>query len=320
MNNSTIEGYRKFIITVIGIISSALLAFGMSQAQVDSFTTIATALAPVVAMIAYYIVNQIASKGKAQAEIDKISAQSEATISNLQAQANLTAVQQLSASVPVSALPTYKPSAEPEVSSQPIITIRQKIETMRDMVSTWEGTKLFYTKLYADKFEKALQRLVKLHPEYSSIEQARQAVLEVTGIKLTDQECETLGKTPGFLGAISASADIKIIDDLLAAIDRTPELDYLKKAFMAMARKLATKAIIDDALARIQSAPDGATIKSILLEFGLTKEQANKSIISGNSVDAIWGSTTPDVPTSYQYIQFDPYALAGVDRFTFEDI
>ena len=64
---TTKTGWQKFLVSIVGIVSSVGLAFGMSQAAVDSIVAIVTALIPIIAAIAYYIVNQLAAKGKAAA-------------------------------------------------------------------------------------------------------------------------------------------------------------------------------------------------------------------------------------------------------------
>ena len=70
MDFSTKAGWQKFLITLIGIIGTVALGFGFSQAKIESITATATTLVPIIATIGFWIVNQVAAKGKAKTVVE----------------------------------------------------------------------------------------------------------------------------------------------------------------------------------------------------------------------------------------------------------
>ncbi len=65
---TTKAGMQKAIITVVGIVGTVLIStFGWSPDKANVFITALTQFAPIIAAVLYYIVNQIAAKGKAKA-------------------------------------------------------------------------------------------------------------------------------------------------------------------------------------------------------------------------------------------------------------
>ena len=157
------------------------------------------------------------------------------------------------------------------------------------------------TGTFKDRFEAALKRFASVSG--TTIEAARLAVMEVAGVMLTDKECEMIGQQPGFLGALGANIDIHIIGDLLTAIDSTPELAYMKKSFTNRAVWYAVKGIVDEAVVRLYAGEGNAASRMVLQEFGYTPEQARNAQFSGA------------YPAG-----FDPWARAGIDPNTMQDI
>lgn len=210
------------------------------------------------------------------------------------------------------------------VEAPKILTIRERIVSARKMYSIWDNAKMLLLGTFKDRFESALKRLVLLNPNIKNVEAARQAIEEITGVCLDEKTCAAISGQPGMLGAVGANADIKIISDLLDAIDRMPELAYKKAEFTEVAIRYAIQNIIFDAIVRIQNGirantSEGFTVaKNVLKEFGLTDWQINKSEFSGAQVK-IWYSTTGQ-KDSYQLVDFDAYELANVDQVTLKDL
>lgn len=283
---TTKAGIQKFIVTLAGLLVEALTTFGVSQGMLDTIQSIVALATPILVLIIYYIVNQMAAKGKAATEVKKAEVVAD-TIKNLAITAPNVAM----------AVATYKVSAEPVV----IPNIKEKIKTARVMFGTWQGAKSVMLQTFKDRFETALKRYASIG--MTTIEAARKAVYDVTGVTMSDEACERIAKEPGLYGAVAANADIKIISDLLDAIDKYPELDYMKKAFIKLAVKAVVKGIVDEAVIRIQAGEGNAASRLALQEFGYTAEQARNAQYSGG---VVYG--------------FDPWAKAGVDPFTLEDL
>lgn len=206
------------------------------------------------------------------------------------------------------------------VSSTPFL-VKDRIKSARVMYGTWEGTKALMMGEFKQRFEDSLKRLVRLNPNIKSIDAARSAILEITGTIVDDKACEAIGQQPGMLGAVGANADIKIIGDLLNAIDKTKELGYMKTAFIRVATRYAVKSILDEVTIRVQQGDGNEQSRLALEEFGLTRWQINKSYESSGAGGEfrIWYSTT-NQPGTFQLRSFDQYMLAGVDSTTMEDL
>ena len=196
-------------------------------------------------------------------------------------------------------------------------SVKERIKTARALFGTWEGAKTYLLGTFKDRFEAALKRYAAL--SNSTVEAVRKTVLEVVGVQLDDKACEALGQTPGFLGAMSAAADITIISDLILAIDKTPELAYLKQAFTDRAVWYAVKSVVDSVVLRIQAGQGNAASKEALKELGLSQWQIDKSQWSGANLD-LWYSTMPEDKNSYSYRQFNVWQLVGIDPYTMKDI
>jgi hypothetical protein len=69
---STPAGWQKFWTYVIGTAATILVAFGVSQAKVDSMVSVAAMAVPVILTITSLIFNQLAATGKAKTELKKM--------------------------------------------------------------------------------------------------------------------------------------------------------------------------------------------------------------------------------------------------------
>ena len=305
---STKAGWQKFFMGLITI--GAMVATSLGLTGVDKWVTIAAVVAEFLAGVAFYISNQNAAKGKAATEIKKQEIQS-----------NL--VQNLATTAPEVAVAMI--TSNPTITPVKVRSIRDDITLARKATSTWEGSKAFLLQTFGDRFEYALKRMLMNNPSMKTIDAVRAAVMEIAQVQMTDKECELVSTTPGFLGALSAMIDTGIISDFFVAIDKTPELAYLKKQFMDRAEWYAVKAAVDSLANRITNGlnsdtPEGmAAAKLALQEFGFSEWQINKSMFSGGRVDKIWYSTTGE-KDSYQFVDFDQWRFAGVDPFTMKDI
>jgi hypothetical protein len=296
---TTKAGIQKFIVTLVGLVIEGLATFGVAQAKLDAISSVATIAAPIVAVVLYYIINQIAAKGKA-------------ITSQKVLETKVAMVEKLAVSAPDVAIAIAQTNPNPTVTAviptpanatvDPVPQVKDRIKDARKIYGTWEGAKLMLLSTFKDRFEAALKRFASVSG--TTIEAARLAVFEVAGVMLDDKACERISLQPGFLGALGANLDsAKIIPDLIAAIDKTPELEYLKKSFTARAIWYAVKAIVDDAVIRIQAGEGNAASRLALQEFGYTAEQARNAQYSGGAVDG-----------------FDPWARAGVNPYTMEDL
>jgi hypothetical protein len=207
--------------------------------------------------------------------------------------------------------------------------IKERIALVRKAYGTWEGAKAYLTSAFKDRYEAAIKRYASM--SLQPIEVVRKAIEEVVGIELTDKECETIGNTPGFVGAVTAGVDTGIISDFFTAIDKTPEMAYMKKRFIDRAIWLGVKGTIDEVNNRIVAGLNAYTdegtkaAKAAMMEFGLTQFMIDKSQFEGAAIKGVWYSTVKDkdgniVKDTYQFKDWDPYYFAGVDPFTMQDI
>jgi hypothetical protein len=295
---------KRTIIGFIMAIVAPLMASASSELK-DATSQTITLIVEAGIPIAFMVFQSLSDK--------KLAAKPASSISTSSGSPQITAP----VPVPIVPLPMTSPLAE---AAAPVIipSIKDRIKIARQTYGTWEGTKQLMLGTFKEAFESALRRLLRLNPNLKTLDAARAAILEIVGVQLDDKACEAIGQIPGFLGAVGANADIKIIGDLLDAIDRTPELSYMKAAFIKIATRYAVKNILDEVVLRIQAGQGDESSKRALEEFGLTRWQVDKSQWSGGNLQ-IWYSTT-NQKDSYGFRQFDQYMLAGVDNNTMEDL
>jgi hypothetical protein len=210
----------------------------------------------------------------------------------------------------------------PVSTGVPQNTLKVQIATTRAALSaSWEAVKSYLLGTFGARFEAALKRYANIN--MSTIEAARRAVMEVMEVQLDDKTCQAIGQIPGFLGALGAGLDVaKILPDLLSAIDRTPELVYMKTAFTKRAIWYAVKDACDAITVRCQTGK-AEDAKAALQEAGMTLWEAEKSapfmpfqMYYTTVKDPVTGA---GVPGTYGYRDFSAALLAGVDPITMED-
>ena len=283
---TTKAGIQKFIITILGIVVTALAMLGVTQAELDVLVSIVTMLAPILAMVAYYIVNQAAATGKAKANQAILETKTEM-------------IKTLAITAPEVAIAIAAPESVAVVA--PISLVKDRIKLARQTFSTWEGAKAMMLGTFKDRFEAALRRFASI--SNSPIEVVRLAVDEVVGVMLDTKTCEKISQTPGFLGAMSSKVDIQIMSDLFTAIDKEPALAYMKTIFMKRALWYAVKSTVDEAVTRVYAGEGNEKSRLALQEFGYTPAEARNVQFSGA------------YPAG-----FDPWARVGVSWETMEDL
>ena len=225
-----------------------------------------------------------------------------------------------STAVPVYAPVTAAPTSAPAAAVPAKNSLKERIAASRATLgASWEACKAYLLGTFSDRFEAALKRYANIN--MSTIEAARRAVLDVVGVQLDDKTCQAIGQIPGFLGALGAALDAKqILPDLLAAIDRTPELAYMKKAFTNRAIWYAVKEACDALTIRCQS---GVTedVKAALVEAGMSLWEAEKTapfMPLQMYYTTVRDANGQGVPGTYGYRDFSVFVLAGVDPITME--
>jgi hypothetical protein len=221
--------------------------------------------------------------------------------------------------------PVYAPPIVTSTTAAPAPaaknSLKERIAASRvTLGASWEATKAYLLGTFNDRFELALKRYANIN--MSTIEAARRAVAEVVGVQLDDKTCQAIGQIPGFLGALGASLDAKqILPDMLAAIDRTPELAYMKKSFTNRAIWYAVKEACDVLTIRCQSG-NTEDAKAALVEAGMSLWEAEKTapmlplqMYYTTVHDPVTGA---GVPGTYGYRDFSVFVLAGVDPITME--
>ena len=223
-----------------------------------------------------------------------------------------------------SSAPVYAPAPAPAPAAAAGPSknlLKDRIAASRATLAlSWEATKQYLLGTFNARFELALKRYANIN--MSTIEAARRAVAEVVGVQLDDKTCQAIGQIPGFLGALGASLDAKqILPDLLTAIDKYPELAYMKKSFTNRAIWYAVKEACDVLTIRCQS---GVTedVKAALVEAGMSLWEAEKTapmmplqMYYTTVHDSVTGA---GVPGTYGYRDFSVFVLAGVDPTTME--
>ncbi len=305
----TQAGWQKFLAFALTLILELAAVFGVSQTSIDLIIKVAAILSPIVAMIGFFIVNQIAAVGKAKAN----QASQDAKIAMVEKLAITAPEVAIAIASPVSATPPIQPTP-------PISLVKDRIKVARQVYKSWDAAKGFLLGNLKGRFEEAIKRLATNNPNMGKIDAVRQAVLDVIGVKLTDEACAAIGQIPGFHAAVGANADIRIMADLLNVLDNTPELKYIKDDFTKTAERYAVKDIVDEANLRVVTGQGNATSKLALLEFSFQPWQIEKFLWPGGKYVKAWHSLTPEASTTYMYYDFDPYMFAGVDPVTLEDI
>ena len=298
---TTKAGIQKFLVTIFGLIIE-VVAILMPQ-DVDTITKLGTMIIPILAVIAYYIVNQVAATGKAKTAQAELVTKTET-------------IKTLAITAPEVAIALASPIILPQIAA-PIPQVKDKIKVARQTYGTWEGAKAMLLGTFKDRFESALRRFASIGD--TPIEVARKAVDEVAGVYIDDKACELISQTPGFLGAVSSKVDIQIIGDLIAAVEKTPALAYVKTALINRAVWYAVKGVVDDAVVRLQAGEGNAESKLVLQEFGVSAESARKSQWSGRDVE-VYTPMSSNPADGFQFKRFNQWALAGIDPTTMNDL
>ena len=208
-------------------------------------------------------------------------------------------------------------------NAKPTNSLKVKIADIRTSLgASWAAVKAYLLGTFSARFEAALKRFANMN--MSTIEAARRAVMDVMEVQLDDKTCQSIGQIPGFLGALGAGLDVtKILPDLLDAIDRTPELVYMKVAFTKRAIWYGVKDALDGITIRCQSG-DTVDVKAALVEAGMSLWEAEKSapfmpfqMYYTTVKDPVTGA---GVTGTYGYRDFSAALLGGVDPYTMEDM
>jgi hypothetical protein len=223
--------------------------------------------------------------------------------------------------ISISTVSTAAPAAVAD-NTRPANSLKAKIAAIRaSLAASWAAVKAYLLGTFATRFEMALKRYANM--SMSTIEVARRAVMEVMEVQLDDKTCQAIGQIPGFLGAFSTGMDVaKILPDLLDAIDRTPELVYMKAAFTKRAIWYGVKDAVDGITIRCQSG-DTTVVKAALVEAGMSLWEAEKS--APFMPFQMYYTTVRDtngqgVPGTYGYRDFSAALLGGVDPYTMDDL
>lgn len=308
-----LAGKRVFIGAVLAVVAPLLGGFGneIKDATTQMLATFCETLVPVVFMI-----TQSLSDKKMAALPPTLQAKSASSSVTAQAFSDVTFVSPSNSS-DASTTPNVGASTPSENS------LRKRIAAGRASLSaSWEATKSYLIGTFNVRFEAALKRFADIN--MSTIEATRRAVMEVMGVQLDDKTCQAIGQIPGFLGALGAGLDVtRILPDLLAAIDRTPELAYMKTAFTKRAIWYSVKEAVDNVTLRCQSGIT-ETAKAALMEAGMSLWEAEKTIPFLPSQMYYTTQKDPNtgagIPGTYGYRDFSVFVLAGVDPYTMEDL
>ncbi len=158
----TVDGWKKFLAFVIGVAGTVLVGFGISQIKIDQILAVATTLSPFIAMIAYFIVNQIASAGKASTTVKMASIAADVAIAKQET------IAEIAKESPEAAAEVMIATATPVASAPPITTT---IPSTDEEVKVWQQkVKDDIDQELADSFKLSTPDAArKAHPELSSL-------------------------------------------------------------------------------------------------------------------------------------------------------
>lgn len=310
MDFSTPEGWKKAIITIVGMIVPVLAAFGLKEDILNTMTTGIIAAADLIALIGYWIVNQIAAKGKAAQVIKVIEANS----------ALVTAVAKTGADVAplVQAMANSGTDEKGEVKEPEISLVKDRIAKLREYYAIGKNYREYLIGSLDATIRKWQERMTQVNPNYPTIEAVKQVAAEFFNRNLTEKECGTIQSIMGLPPLLHAMGDVSILNSFFGAFDRMPELAYMETYFREFTIMRVTKDTIEEAASRARKGDvDIKAAKLALREFGYSELEVNKTQWSGNTITAVY-ETTPGAEGG-SYRPFMPYSRAGYPEFELID-
>ncbi len=303
---STQEGWKKAIVALAGILGTVLTTtLGWSPDKANVLVTLLVQFSPMIGSIAYFVVNQIAAKGKAAAK---------------QAQAELVAEVELTKAENISNLITASPIEAARVmiamaTGVDTVEIKPKIELIKDQISiaTEMVAKDPWAFIQGDilaRFNYLMNVMLVANPELGTIDAVRALVQPFLDRVPTVEECGTIQSVLGLGAVVKQWSSQHMIADFMVAIELNPALKYLGEDFKKYAISRATNNIVNAGIAKVMSAQTKDELANALMSFGYTETEAYKTTGVGGNLK-IFRETGGQAGG---YADFNPWGMLGIDR------
>jgi hypothetical protein len=309
---STKAGWQKAIITLAGIASTVLMAaFGWSPDKANTFVTVATQYAPIVATIGFWIVNQIAAKGKAattvklaELEVDKVAAANTTTVMTSTTSAS-------SGDATMVSVPAFPKASElPETVTS---LVKDRVEVAMKIAATDEGMKDVLMGKFSQRTKESIKHFSDLNPTIGGLDAAEKVVEDMYKVRLDAKQCAVIQSMIGLPQAIFAKTDETIMANIIGSWDRDPVgTASNKEMWRKIAIDWAKSSEIREAADRVKNVmlPMDKRVLA-LMEFGVTPEDAARSGREGMS--RVWytipggtGATPVDFGDGYWLLGMTP--------------
>ena len=305
----TPAGIQKAIITVVGIIATVLInVLGWSPDKANTLVTIATQLAPIIAVVLYYIVNQVAAIGKAAAS-QKV----------LEVKADL--VKTLAITAPEVAIAIIAPStivSETEVLVPVTASmVRDRIDVMTKFANTEQGLKDILRNLVGERIKEQIAHLKQVNPQLGDDAAVMEAVKGYVNIVLNEKQCAAANSILGMPSVIASYVDMTIVNSFIAAWEQGhyDSAPYIVNNMRRDVIRSITLRIIEEAAARVKNGnlPMEQRVLA-LMEFGLDQYHAEKSDLASVGRIGIWEqpyNSKGELVKGGTLVPFNPYRLIG---------
>ncbi len=313
---TTQEGWKKAIITIIGIGATvATSVFGVSPDKTNIFVTILTQFAPLVAVICYYIVNQIAARGKATTTQKALETKSEL-------------IQNLAVNSPEIAMAVVKqgngivleepPVDVPPIAGGSIVTVKDKIEVMTKIANTDKGLKDLARGIVGLRINEQIAHLKQVNLQLGDDEAVKQVVQEYVNVVLTEKQCGAANALLGMPAVIAAHADLNIVNSFIQAWEagNYNNAAHQINQFRQSTIRAMTLRIVEEVASRVRNANLPLIDRQkALIEFGVGDYHAQKSDFATAGV-GVWVQPTDangNLVHGGHLETFNPYVLAGIE-------
>ncbi len=286
------------------------LGFGLSAAKVESAVAIATTLAPFLAMIIYFIVNQIAAMGKAKAVIDKIEAVTASSSTIVTEPSGKTTETQTvtpptmaeiksAETVQTNPIGWNATKAAEDAKNPPLpvsVTslVKDRVAMRVQLASTDEGMWDVLFGKFDQRMKAEVEHFAQLNPNLGGVEAAQKVVDDMYKVRLDAKQCSVIQSMIGLPAAIFAKTDTFILAQIKASIEKseadakasgTPAaLAYQRENWRRIAIDNAKEMTINEAADRVKNANLPIKYRELALqEFGMSPEDAHKTQWAGGS-------------------------------------
>jgi hypothetical protein len=198
-----------------------------------------------------------------------------------------------------------------------MVSVKEKIEAGRKLVSTDAGMWAFFFDDLSKRINKEVEHMLMVNPGLGTLDAVKEIVQKYVNVVLTEKDCAAINAFIGLPQVLSAYSDVAIMQSFKESVEsgKMTGNPTVMQTFRYAANMRVALNIIEEASARVRNDKLSFEERVVALqEFGISEYDSKKMSASGGSV-SIFQSAVPDDPfMGGRYIPFDPYLLAGMPQ------